>query len=55
MRNYCVAHGTLLSVMWQPGWKGSLGVNEYVCKAESPSLFTLPETITTLLTDYTPI
>ena len=23
--------GTLLSVMWQPGWKGSLGENGYKC------------------------
>ena len=24
-RVYCIAHGTLLSVTWQPGWEGSLG------------------------------
>ena len=23
-RDYCIAHETLLNVMWQPGWKGSL-------------------------------
>ena len=23
------AQGTLLNVMWQPGWKGSLGENGY--------------------------
>ena len=23
----CIAHGTLLNVMWQPRWKGSLGKN----------------------------
>ena len=22
-------HGTLLSIMWQPGWEGSLGENRY--------------------------
>ena len=22
---YCIAHGTLLNVMWQPGWKWGLG------------------------------
>ena len=27
---YCLAHGTLLNVMWQPGWEGSLGKNGYV-------------------------
>ena len=21
---YCTAHGTLLNVMWQPGWEGGL-------------------------------
>ena len=24
-RMYCVAHGTLLNVMWQPAWKGIWG------------------------------
>ena len=23
--------GTLLNVMWQPGWEGSLGENGYMC------------------------
>ena len=27
MKTYCIAHGTLLIVMWQPGWEGSLGEN----------------------------
>ena len=26
-----MAHGTLLIVMWQPGWKGHLGENGYMC------------------------
>ena len=25
----CVAHGTLLNVLWQPGWEGSLGEDGY--------------------------
>ena len=24
-RGYCIAHGTLLNVMWQPGQEGDLG------------------------------
>ena len=44
-------HGTLLSVMWQPGWEGRL--NTSICVAES--LHFSPETITTSLTGYTPI
>ena len=26
----CVAHGTMLHVLWQPGWQRSLGENGYV-------------------------
>ena len=26
-RTYCLAQGTLLNVMWQPGWDRSLGEN----------------------------
>ena len=25
-----IAQGTLLNVMWQPGWEGSLGENGYM-------------------------
>ena len=25
--SYCTAQATLLNVMWQPGWEGSLGEN----------------------------
>ena len=25
------AQGTLLDVMWEPGWEGSLGENAYMC------------------------
>ena len=28
--SYCTAHRALLSVMWQPGWEGSLGENGYM-------------------------
>ena len=35
-RTYCLAHATLLSVIWQPGWQGGLGENDTcTCKAES--------------------
>ena len=30
-RMYCIAHGALLSVMWQPRWEGSLGENGHMC------------------------
>ena len=30
-RTCWTAQGTLLSVMWQPGWEGSLGETGYVC------------------------
>ena len=26
---YCIAHGTLLNAMWQSGWEGSLGENDF--------------------------
>ena len=29
-RIYCIAQGTLLNIMWQPGWEGSLGENGYI-------------------------
>ena len=29
-RSYCIAHGTLLNVMWQPGWEVSLGKNGHM-------------------------
>jgi len=48
-----IAHGTLLSVMWQPGWEGVWGsVHTSICRAES--LHYSPETIT-LLIGYTPM
>ena len=29
-RTYCIAQGTLLSVVWQPGWEENLGENGYM-------------------------
>ena len=53
-KDYCIAHGTLLNVMWQPGWEGCLGrMDMCICIAES--LRSSPGTITTLLISYTPI
>ena len=40
--------------MWQPGWEGNLGENEYMYMLAEP-LHCSPESITTLLTGYTPI
>ena len=39
-RTCCIAHGTLLNVMWQPGWKWGLGEDGfmYMC-GWIPSLF----------------
>ena len=43
-----MAQGTLLNVMWQPGWEGSLGENEYVYIGMAESLHCSPENVTTL-------
>ena len=41
-RTYCTAYGTLLNVMWQPGWEGSLGENGYMYMYNLvPLMFTL--------------
>ena len=29
-RTYCIGHGTLFSVMWQPGWEEGLEENGYM-------------------------
>ena len=29
-RTYCIAYGTLLNIMWQTGWEGSVKGNEYM-------------------------
>ena len=40
-QTYCIAHGTQLNVMWQPGLEESLGENEYMYMyGWVPSLFT---------------
>ena len=44
---YCIAQGTLFSVMWQPGWEGSLGENGYMYIYMAESLHS--ETVTILL------
>ena len=46
---------TLLNVMWQPGWEGSLGytcVYRVTCICVAESLCQAPETITALLISY---
>ena len=37
MRSYSIAQGTLLNVMWQPGWEGSMGENGYMIYSQSYS------------------
>ena len=46
--SYHIAQGTRLSVTWQPGEEGSLGVNGHMAESLHCSL----EIITTLLTGY---
>ena len=52
---YCKALGTLLNVMWQPGWRGSLERNWIHAYRMAVSLCGSPETITVLLIGYLPI
>ena len=51
---YCIAQGTLLNIMWQHGWDEVWGIID-TCKCMAESLCCTPETITTLLVDYSPI
>ena len=46
---YHIAHGTLLSVMWQPGWEGRVWGRLDACTGMAESLRCSPETITMLL------
>ena len=46
------AQGTLLNVMWQPGWEGSFGVCVDTCICMAESLCCPPETIATLFIGY---
>ena len=39
-RTYCIAQGTLLNVMWEPGWETGLGENGYLCVCVWLSPFT---------------
>ena len=40
-KTYCIAYGTLVNIMLQPGWEGSLGENGYMCMyGWVPVLFT---------------
>ena len=41
-----MAHGTLLNVMWQPGWEGSWERMD-ICICMAKSFHCSPETITT--------
>ena len=51
---YCKVHGTLLNVIWQPGWEGVWQrMDTYICMTES--FHFLPETTTILLIGYTPV
>ena len=52
--SYYIAQGTLLSVMWQPEQKESLGENGYMYMY-GESLGYSPEIVTALLIGYTPI
>ena len=39
---YPIAQGTLLNVMWRPGWEGSLGENGCMCVYVWLSPFAIP-------------
>ena len=47
-RTYCVAYRTLLNVMWQLGWEGSLG-RMSTCIFMAEPLCYSPKTITTFI------
>ena len=48
-RIYCIPHGTLLNVIWQPGWEGFGGRRKDTCICMAESLCCWPKTTTTLL------
>ena len=54
IRSYYTEHGILFNVMWQPGWEESLLENGYRYIHMAESLCCASETITMLLTGYTP-
>ena len=45
--------GTLLKIVWQPGWEGSFGGEMDTCICMAESLCYLPKTMTTWLIGYT--
>ena len=53
-RTYCTAQGTLLSVMWQPGWERGLGENGHMCIRLSPFAVHRKRSQHCLLIGYTP-
>ena len=53
-KNLCIPHGTLLSVMCQPGWEAVWGEKGYMHMYGWVPFYS-PETITTLLISCTPI
>ena len=53
-KTYCITHGTLLSIMCLPEWEGAWGKMDK-CMFMVESLCCASETITALLTSYTPI
>ena len=48
-RIYCIPHGALLDVIWQPGWEGFGGRRKDTCICMAESLCCSPKTTTTLL------
>ena len=55
METYWITHGTLLNVVWQPGWEGSWGGRMDTGIYMAEALCCSPETITTLLISFIPI
>ena len=54
-RTYCIAHETLLNVMWQHGWEGCGRGRMDTCICMAEPLWCSSETITTLLISCTPV
>ena len=53
-KTYCIANGTLLNVMYQPGTEGAVWGRMDTCICISEFLRCSPETTTILLIGYTP-
>ena len=54
-KTYCIANGTLLNVMYQPGLEGAVWGRMDTCICISEFLRCSPGTTTILLIGYTPI